>query len=139
MGNLKWADVAHYYQYVAHEVFVSHGGNEPIRRMLEEGENLAQYYRRRDLVDGKFVATPILRHLDDMTRDEALEIYQSVGHLWEQNSVSDFYNLPMDWHIRNRIRREFPEWHAMEWQYLISRGFDMFRLIESGQAIRKES
>lgn len=115
-----WEEVKHYYQIGTRPYMKGHNLNGGDVTIYEEG------------------SLPRLRHIEDMFQDEALQLYESSGHVWNENSASDFYNHPMDWYSRNRIRKDFPEWTANEFHFLLMRGFDLFGLIESGQAIRKE-
>lgn len=157
MGNLQWADVAHYYKYTAHEVLVSHHGSQPIRRMSLEGEDLSQYYRRPDLVKDSFVTVPILRHYQDMTEAECIDYTEFVWNDVEFSKVNRSQKISVVWAKDSVGLREmyrqclfavrqkgimwpfFPkDINQLGFHWLVSRGFDVFALIESGQAIRKE-
>jgi len=63
---------------------------------------------------------PILRKLSDMTEEESYEL-EMIGHELIINKVST------------------NEFHAARTAYLLSHHFDLFNLIESGQAIDKET
>lgn len=148
MGNeTKWADVSHYYKYVEHEVLISHSRNrDPLKRISKEGEDLSVYYRRPDLVEAGFITVPTLRHRDDMTEADARELWEiQIGEAWVQDTDETaiqclFFNIgnsQMEM-ADNATFLSVLVGEPKAWNYLISRGFDVFGLIESGQAIRKE-
>lgn len=68
---------------------------------------------------------PILRPLSDMTEEEM----KSVGHMPHVPLHKDDLKYAI---IRN-------SWPPEQTRYLLSRGFDLFNLIESGLAIKKSS
>ena len=159
MGNLKWADVAHCYSQSETLVYVDHEGGldgGPVTRVSPKGEDLSLYTDGRR-GDG-WIIKPILRHLEDLTDTECFElmVFERVHFspaythkdgdrvLWTKDSIqrSEMYPHSLFWVIRGK---------PMSWGFspmsmspdaffhLISRGFDVFGLIESGEATRRES
>lgn len=110
----KWADVAHYYAKTHYPQ-----RREEWLHLVQDGPNI-----------GIFV--PILRHRDDMTEADAREVYRLAWGFDIDISVS-VWDSGIDW-----VESLHGMYHPAVFIWLISRGFDMFDLIESGQAIRKE-
>jgi hypothetical protein len=72
----------------------------------------------------EFEDMPILRPLSDITTEEQDEL--SKTYLWVQST-------PVHAHLRT------PTWTSESVRYLLSKGFDLFGLIESGLAINKQN
>jgi hypothetical protein len=66
---------------------------------------------------------PILRPLSSMTKEEDKECHNIM--------VSDFFN--------KTIGRQIVHYEAEKILYLLSKGFDLFQLIESGEATEKST
>ncbi len=160
MGDTKWADVAHY--YTKSQIHLQIKNRDHAERFLmvsfrnvggshfEEWVNDGVYWRA---YGSQFSAwadhQPILRHRDDITEAEAREIY-CVAH------GKDFKKKYGTTYFKGGYKSTLFEdqYESMdggnEWElfvgtkpsvfhWLISHGFDVFGLIESGQAIRKEA
>jgi len=135
MNNLKWADVAHMY--------INSGIRSKEGHMLVEcrdGQNLWQYQDEGvqdfpfDLPSGDL---PILRHLEDMTEDEArdFDFYRS-GYPWKEDDGSCAAFVKYQYRVyRDGVIKSYGSPIALHWLY--KNGFDLHRLIESGEAIRK--
>lgn len=138
MGNLKWEDVAHMYSKSVFSIKVGdklHG----VKNMTSCGTVVTDelpcygmgnvHYPDAVKIGGY---TPILRHLEDMTEVEMVALYKNrfgeVGGFEDQHAF--------DW---SRIVIGGGVFYPEEFVKIIEWGFDMFKLIESGQAIRKES
>ena len=144
MGNeTKWANVAHY--YTKSQIDLQIKNRDHAERFLmvsfrnvggshfEEWVNDGVYWRA---YGSQFSAwddhKPILRHRDDMTEAEAREIYRLVWGFDIDISVS-MWDSGIDY-----FESLYGRYPSAVFLWLISRGFDVFGLIESGQAIRKE-
>lgn len=91
-------------------------------------------------------AKPILRHLSDMTEEEAIELAKLSEYephfrdvKVERNQYNDFI---VTWQGAAEGREVFNAtgemfYCAEQFQYLLAKGFDLFNLIETGQAIDK--
>lgn len=66
---------------------------------------------------------PLLRPLSDMTEEEAIHLNADEEYIIE---IMDKYNPDRHWHLS-----------ANDMVYLLSKGFDLFGLIEAGLAIDK--
>lgn len=130
MANLKWAEVAHMY---INSGITSKDGHDFVE--CRDGQTLWQYHDEAvqdfpfELPDGDF---PILRHRNDMTEAEALRIFKIV-----HGDDGGEYSAPnaLIWFKRCIDDRGM----SPNFMYgCISLGFDVFGLIESGEAIRKE-
>ena len=131
MSDTKWADVAHYYLRSGIKCNVSRGdltGKQGDWRQVVEKFG-AKHLRVNS--DGMtFWCVPILRHRDDMTEAEDNEC-MLVHTRW----VEDSDLRRVIWSLAKQ-HKTFDQYST---HWLISRGFDVFGLIESGQAIRKEA
>ena len=119
MTNLKWADVAHMYS-------MTHG--------TPDREYVIGMFSRPDY-------KPILRHLDDMTEEEARELFaQCHSAPFSHTGMAISSKSPLEYYRNEYFRKNtmHNQWRANEFHWLISKGFDVFGLIESGEAIRKE-
>jgi len=131
MNDLKWADVAQNYLKSNIDVSVSYpDGKVSVVRKLGIYD-----------VDGNGMCiTPILRHLEDMTEAQAVELWNyGRGQDWinMQHTSDIYYDSPLCWYRFNRfgdINRQFT---AKETYWLYKNGFDIHGLIESEQAIRR--
>ena len=157
MSDTKWADVAHY--YTKSQIDLQIKNRDHAERFLmvsfrnvggshfEEWVNDGVYWRA---YGSQFSAwadhKPILRHRDDMTEAEARELWEiQIGEAWVQDTDETaiqclFFNIgnsQMEM-ADNATFLSVLVGEPKAWNYLISRGFDLFGLIESGQAIRKE-
>jgi hypothetical protein len=132
MADIKWADVAHMY---LNSGIQSANGNYLVE--CREGENLWQSLDT-DAQDLPFELPshdqPILSHYWDITEAQAREIYLvSYGH----ELPDDFPNVTnfVVEMIKTTSKKMVFFIPMILW--LISNGFDLFNLIESGQSIRK--
>lgn len=140
MSDTKWADVAHYYLQ-SPIVLSDDEGNEYDRGIAV---NSNRYYR----------CTPILRHLDDMTEAEVLECIKCGWPDGAGKPIKEFACIPDHSAFGSAFAYKivfdgsphymagtmsFRSLNGNQFLWLISRGFDVFGLIESGQAIRKEA
>jgi len=108
--EIKWAQVAHYYP------------KAPIQTVYD-GDDF-----KGDL--------PHLRHRDDITEAEAREFMNGFALFdWEEaKGLPHGYESAKQWFIEY-FSDDFITPAQTLW--LLNRGFDLFGLIESGQAIRK--
>jgi len=83
----------------------------------------------------------LLRPLSDMTEEEAAEVWRLFG--WNER-IKNFQERMMNiiWEFEPPNEEIEPYWEYGQWKYLLnalpyllSRGFDLFRLIEDGLAI----
>jgi hypothetical protein len=157
MSDTKWADVAHYYQFSDIEIQLP-CGNRKFKGMTNQISGDSNHKKAFYLDAGGYFTRstdanvsqyrPILRHSDDITEAEAREIY-CVAH------GKDFKKKYGTTYFKGGYKSTLFEdqYESMdggnEWElfvgtkpsvfhWLISHGFDVFGLIESGQAIRKE-
>jgi len=95
-----------------------------------------------DMEDGFATVTPHLRRLESMTEEEAREVYKiRYGETWEK-SFHDI-NLEVSPCLEN-FWKEYIELYSPEgslligfpdvWLHLLSKGFDLFGLIDAGLA-----
>ncbi len=159
MSDTKWADVAHYYLRSGIKCNVSRGdltGKQGDWRQTVEKFG-AKHLRVNS--DGMtFWCVPILRHLDDMTKAECIDYTEFVWADSEFSKVNRSQKISVVWakdsvNLREMYRQclfavrqkgimwpFFPnDINQFGFHWLVSRGFDVFGLIESGQAIRKEA
>jgi hypothetical protein len=87
---------------------------------------------------------PILRPLSNMTEDEAVELVKirSTTYRWVTAEVVNQHILRFEFEYESSRRRRsttlrFDELSPEEVRYLLSKGFDLFGLIEAGLAIDK--
>ena len=145
MDNLKWGDVAHYYsasgisiertpydidQFVTGNVTINEGTH--VVQSLSVGGHCVFLYD--DNLEARGVVTadkykPILRHYEEMTESEDTEC-MLVHTRWVEDE--DLRRVIWD------LAKQHKTFDQYSTHWLISRGFDVFGLIESGQAIRKE-
>jgi len=92
--------------------------------------------------EGAFKITPHLRRLESMTEEEAREVYEiRYGETWEK-SFHDI-NIEVSPCLEN-FWKEYIELYSPEgslligfpdvWLHLLSKGFDLFGLIDAGLA-----
>lgn len=132
MGNeTKWADVAHYYLRSGIKCNVYRGDLTERRGDCKHTVETFGIKHLRVAADSMtFGCVPILRHRDDMTEAEDNEC-MLVHTRWISNE--EFKNVI--WSLTKQ-HKTFDQYST---HWLISHGFDVFGLIESGQAIRKEA
>jgi hypothetical protein len=81
---------------------------------------------------------PILRHLDDITEEDARGCYKAAyGMEWKdsEGSAIEYMAQKDEWYA--------PLWvldlgKSSVWTYLLSRHYDLHGLIKAGEALRKE-
>lgn len=133
-GQLKWADVAH--MYINSEIQAVYDGDMVF--FVECRANLLMYQyceeARQDFPLEDIDVKPILRHLEDMTEDQAKDMYAIV--FGDPRSVLNDWKRSLPW-ANDFIGIGKFEPRITVW--LLSQGFDLFGLIESGEAIRKEA
>lgn len=82
-------------------------------------------------INEKIGLTPILRPLSDMSEDEALECWKATDRLHTETLDG--------WQVVDYYRKNTDFFEAVEFHYLLSKHFDLFKLIESGLAIDKKT
>ena len=138
--KIKWADVAHHYLKSGISVRVGRGDRSHRHGSPEYTDhpfNIDTYREYGGEVPDSmyFSCRPMLRPLSLMTDDEAVEVWnQGAGREWEESSASDFYDNAKEWYAKNRFNLGVHQWTPYELIWLISKGFDVFGLLESGQA-----
>lgn len=145
MSDTKWADVAHYYAFSGVMGELDWGPNSERIPLGSPQISELTIGRVSPIREGEIVFAPILRHRDDITEAEAREL--SIIHLDddfdmpENESCLDSLNFDLAGGRLQKGNTVLSMWigQPSAWHWLISRGFDMFDLIESGQAIRKEA
>lgn len=145
-----WADAAHYYSKSGIQVqktfkpeFLTSNIGRKIT-IVNGGIHAFDYSRWEFWSKGHsdqhiLKMIPILRHRDDMTREEADQLFEADGLVWDHSSASDFATSALEWYKAHKFSKPHPEYTPNEFHWLISRGYDLFSLIESGQAIRREA
>lgn len=157
MANAKWADVAHY--YLMSNVLINDGRPTPIQKYWDGTRIVCQYQpilrhisditadERKDLwrfVFGNWKGGNI------KLSERALEFTGRTQFLKSTGSMSSDR-----WVLTQGVERLGIEFNGTIWadcdlhsfgfdmhattHWLIARGFDVFGLIQSGQAIRKEA
>lgn len=163
----QWKDVAHLYlnSDVAFYVFPPDTYSDGwLAKTLVEHPKL-QYaipIEFEKIADAEYKGyLPILRRLSSMTEEEAVEIAvimygQPDSRKWRLEDKKDFFNVyrkhcsesftidkasgDIDRYVRHadgEIELETTLQHHYVTRYLLSKGFDLFGLLESGQAIEK--
>ena len=138
-NQIKWADVAHYYQFADIEIQIGIGQRK--FKGVSQHDSVRGGAKRALFADsgGIFVRStqyeiseykPILRHCDDITEAEDND-YMLVHTQWVEES--DLRRVILS------LAKQHKTFDQYSTHWLISRGFDVFGLIESGQAIRKEA
>lgn len=83
---------------------------------------------------------PVLRRLDSLTESEARELYQvcypSDAELDAESFLGDWWNGYDEWYVKTKY---FIFGKPSAWLKLLSWGFDLFGLIDSGLAIDAET
>ena len=164
MSDTKWADVAHY--YTKSQIDLQIKNRDHAERFLmvsfrnvggshfEEWVNDGVYWRA---YGSQFSAwadhKPILRHRDDMTEAQVLECIKCGWPVVAGKPIKEFACIPDHSEFGSAFTYKivfdgsphymagtmsFRSLDSNQFVWLISRGFDVFGLIESGQAIRKE-
>jgi len=148
MGNeTKWADVAHYYLRSGIKCNVYRGDLTERRGDCKHTVETFGIKHLRVAADSMtFGCVPILCHRDDITEAQAREICEPMieslkeveGDSFEPpKSYKEFLLRPFThkgtWSLLDHALGNPRDWHKF-----IKWGIDVFRLIESGQAIRKE-
>lgn len=124
----EWADVARLYQRISAIAEVE--GHEPRELRCWDGKTSYHYDKPVDIK-----ITPILRHLDDMTQTDADSLARAIGF-----SDGWFTTKSLGSIVVGNVtvwERLFGDSRA--WVWALNEGFDMFKLIERGLAIRKEA
>ena len=127
MADPKWADVANYYLKSGIYGMASLNGSKRDPLYMPMGSRDIEDFPPR-------VFVPILRHRDDMTEADEVAAFEYV----EQREWPEKWpKITKSLMISRSFNMDDPK-AARLFLWLISRGFDVFGLIESGQAIRKE-
>lgn len=149
MADLKWADVAHMYQFSG--IQITHKGNpkdkfdfEGVARLERNGKkalhavfvygNGSMGYSSMPIAE--YVA--ILRHVDDITNEQAALVY-SMAMDEDYNNAVFPWKSAKGWvkaYIGPNIGRSI-DCNTLVMHQLLLWGFDIYRLIEMGEAIRK--
>lgn len=161
-NQMKWADVAPYYLPIDIDFTGGYsileyrpGGEWCIGREGEESTFFDDWDDVEDVTDPTY-CKPILRHLEDITEGEAIEYASGVGngipsrgknpHSRLVKSSRGVAILTTTVHGDSKNERYcesrtcyFDKLTPTQFHWLISKGFDIFGLIESNQAIRKEA
>lgn len=128
METFQWEDIAHHYT-----------GSGIIIEYKNLREQPIVFFHGGQTWDGDRIwrpsgtYTPILRHRFDMTEAESIELYNFV---FQFDDVETNGKICRGW-VKNHFAAGKFTPHVLHW--LISKGFDMFGIIESGKAIRKEA
>jgi len=140
MSDTKWADVAHYY--------LKSGINVTWKTIFDRREFMSEIGTMSlDSLTTMPDSKPILCHRDDITEAQAREICEPMieslkeveGDSFEPpKSYKAFLFRPIThkgtWSLLDHALGNPRDWHKfIQW------GIDVFGLIESGQAIRKEA
>lgn len=133
-----WPEVAHYYLKSGIDGMASFAGDEKSLK-VPIGINDVTMSSRRTF-------TPLLRALEDMTKEEMLQFATEVGGGIPPIGENLVFSIKdgsitiaadhgdgMFWFY------SLDSMTSAQFHWLIQRGFDVFGLIESGQAIRKEA
>lgn len=145
MSDTKWADVAHYYTKSQVDLQIKNRDHTE-RFLMVSFRNVGGSHFEEWVTDGVYWRAygsqfsawddhkPILLHRDDMTEADAMSLWKSVTNRVEfSDSVYAAYGSPLVIY-RSKFKALQPE----EFHCALMLGFDVFGLIESGQAIRKE-
>lgn len=89
-----------------------------------------------DVTGNGLIVVPILHKLEDMTEEQAGELYdiEGIGELTGGATALDWLNRRGYDELEN-TRLEDTVGSPVSWLKLLSWGFDLFGLIESGEAI----
>lgn len=148
IADIKWADVAHMY--------IKSGIWCQWNQIDEHGENTFEF-DVMSYLDGPEDCKPILAHLEDITGEQAREYYtlktglpsKYVNRIIIRGKSADIVSVTylkkfpaakvifVD--IANKATPLGGQHTMKEFLWLIHHRFDLFSLIESGQAIRKEA
>lgn len=132
-SKIQWESVAHYYAFSNIMGELSWGPNSGKTSKSKTPAELT-IGRIAPIREGDISFKPILRDLDDMTDAEIEE-----AHIVEWGEPIDIGDSPLQYRSRVEWLQGYDgHFSPALFAYLISRGFDVFRLIETGQAIRKE-
>lgn len=123
-----WADVAHHYLLSNIEMRDVGKWKHPTEYFTPSIPRTPQLEDLTLLDRGDIQLKPVLRHLDDMSEVEDNECMLIHTQWVHHESVG-----PIIWSLAKQ-HKSFDQYSA---HWLISHGFDVFGLIESGQAIRK--
>ena len=146
----QFSEVAHL--YIGCEVEFGFEGRKKIGKLVGKVEPFGWqvFYPSKVLVPyhnvkGKLFK-PLLRPLSDMTEEEAVELAKLSEYEPDFNDVkierNKYNDIIVSWQGNNESREVFNStgelfYCAEQFVYLLSRSFDLFGLIESGQAIDK--
>lgn len=140
----KLTDVIHF--YLGCEVLTNQGkgsligvftsDQDPSERIsLEDGDcDCIEWYK------------PILRQLDSITEEDRTILFENVfgkfyNYLYQHYRVGNVFTAEKVDHIdgftKGHVTLSLSSFSPKNFQYLLSKGFDLFGLIESGQAIDK--
>ena len=144
--EIKWPHVAHMYLKSRIEVVTLRGSKERTGRLIHMNEPDAitvlfgekeEIHRQKISVVKLEWCKPILRHREDITEEESREFMKDFTlFAWEEAT-----QLPVGWKSAKEWAIDIlndGEFTPAQTLWLLNRGFDLFGLIESGQAIRKE-
>ena len=162
MSDTKWADVAHYYTKSHIEVVSLRGSNPKtgqLMGMYQSDAVTVMFGKNQNVDKRKFSVVqlewckPILTHLRDMTEAQVLECIKCGWPVVAGKPIKEFACIPDHSEFGSAFTYKivfdgsphymagtmsFRSLDSNQFVWLISRGFDVFGLIESGQAIRKE-
>lgn len=136
----QWKDVAHLYiGCLVHRK--EYNRTQPLTTSL-------LWHLEQDPNEQFYGYKPILRRLESMTEEEALHLASLSEYPDHFNDVKAEKNQFGDWIVtwqgieesRNIFNSTGEMFYCSEqFQYLLKKGFDLFQLLDSGQAIEQES
>lgn len=146
---MELKDVLHF--YIGCELY-SEGTKSPIGTLYgltNHGKNIHIKVSGVDYYPQNVGYKPILRPLSDMTEEEAIELVKLSE--WSQYGThplireyrtfrNSFGQIVVSWgesHREKNVPVDKTVFRPQEFLYLLKQGFDLFSLIESGQAINK--
>ncbi len=138
MNDLKWADVAHMCTKNEPCIVLEIEGVGKRELLWQQGSRGVMYSTSAQAKLSRWSQhKPILRHLEDMTEDEArdFDFYRS-GYPWKEDDGSCAAFVKYQYRVyRDGVIKSYGSPIALHWLY--KNGFDIHGLIESEQAIRK--
>ena len=131
----KWQEVAHYYLLSNIEMRDVGKWKHPTDYFTPTKPSAPRLEGLTYLDRGDIQLMPVLRHLEDITEDEDRECMEVHTRWVEEENWTDKESLKkVIWNLAKE-NKAFDQYSS---HWLFSHGFDVFGLIESGQAVRKE-
>ena len=136
---LEWEDVAHLYK--KSDINMAYERDADLARGEEARSGKCPIWGAIDFPDHAFDPplpkikyTPVLRHLDDMTQDDADSLARAIGLTDGWFATSSLGAIV----VGNVTEREKLFGDPRAWVWALNNGFDLFGLIDRGLAMRKE-